>query len=135
METKPSESEKVDKYMSSFKHPLKNILKLLREIILSTSKDIGEEIKWNAPSFFYSGPMEPSNPKDYKRYLAVSNVHAKDHIMLVFLHGANLDDGSGFLEGNYKDGRRLLRFYSLEDVKSKKKDLQRLIVSLLKSIN
>ncbi len=53
--TKPSEPEKVDAYMSRLKHPLAKVVEQLRKIILSTNKEVGEEIKWNAPTFFYAG--------------------------------------------------------------------------------
>jgi hypothetical protein len=52
--TKPSEPEKVDAYMQSLKHPLGKVVEALRKIILSTDREVGEEIKWNAPAFFYS---------------------------------------------------------------------------------
>jgi hypothetical protein len=135
METKPTQTAKVDAYMKTFKHPLKKVMVRLREIILETDKSIGEEIKWNAPSFFFTGPMEESNPKEYKRYLIVSNVHPKQQIMLVLPHGADVDDGSGVLEGDYEDGRRLLRFYSLEDIENKEAELKEVIKKLLKKIN
>jgi hypothetical protein len=82
--TKSSEREKVDAYMQELMHPLANVAEALRKIILSTDPEIGEEIKWNAPAFFYSGEMKPSDPKNYKRSLAVFNLHRKDCIRLVF---------------------------------------------------
>jgi hypothetical protein len=135
METKASETTKVDEYMKKFEHPLKDVLEELRKFILSIDKSIGEEIKWNAPTFFYTGEMKPSDPKEYKRYLVVSNVHNKDHIMLVLPHGANADDGSGFLEGTYADGRRLLKFYNMREVDSKKSKLKEVIIKLLNEIH
>lgn len=127
METKPTQSDKVDVYMKALEHPLKEVMQAVREIVKSSSKNVGEEVKWNAPTFFYAGPMKPSDPKKYKRYLAVSNLFRKEFIMLVLPHGAQADDGSGFLEGDYADGRRLVKFYSLDDVDSKKKELQAVI--------
>jgi hypothetical protein len=81
--TKPSEPEKVDAYIKGLKHPLAKVVEALRKIILSTDREIGEEIKWNAPTFFYSGEMKPSDPKEYKRYLVVFNLYRKDCIRLV----------------------------------------------------
>ena len=43
----------------------------LREVILTTDASIGEEIFWNAPTFFYTGEMKPFDPKEYKRYIIV----------------------------------------------------------------
>jgi hypothetical protein len=122
--TKASEPGKVDAYMKKLKHPLKDVVEALRQIILSTDKEIGEEIKWNAPTFFYAGEMRPFNPKEYKRYIVVFNLYQKDCIRLVFPSGAKVDDKTGFLQGEYADGRRLAFFPSLADVKSKKKALQ-----------
>ena len=122
--TKSSESDKVDAYMQRLKHPLAEVLEALRQIILQADPAIGEEIKWNAPTFFYTGEMKPFNPKEYRRYLVVSNVFRKDCIRLVFWGGAKVKDTSGFLEGDYADGRRLAMYYSMQDVKSKKKLLQ-----------
>ena len=78
--TKSSEPEKVDAYIRGVKHPLAKVVEALRKIILSTDPEIGEEIKWNAPTFLYSGDMKPFNPKDYKRHLVVFNLHRKDCI-------------------------------------------------------
>jgi hypothetical protein len=130
--TKPSESEKVDAYMAKLKHPLANVVADLRKIILSTNKEIGEEIKWNAPTFFYAGKMKPTDPKKYLRYLVVFNLYKKDCIRLVFPSGAKVKDTSGLLEGDYADGRRLAMFYSPQDVQSKKKTLGAVITKWLK---
>src|SRR5277367_1810038 len=124
---KPSEPEKVDDYIRKLKHPLADVVKALRRIILSTDTEIGEEIKWNAPTFFYAGEMGPFDPKEYKRYIVVFNLYRKDCIRLVFPSGAKVKDTSGLLEGEYADGRRLAMFYGLRDVAAKEKQLKRVI--------
>jgi hypothetical protein len=131
LSTKPSEPEKVDEYVRQLKHPLVAVVEALRRIILSTDCEIGEEIKWNAPTFFYSGEMKPSNPKEYKRYIVVFNLYQKDCIRLVFPSGAKVKDTSGLLEGDYADGRRLAMFHDLDEVKAKEKALQRAITKWL----
>jgi len=130
--TKPSEPEAVDAYMKKLKHPLAELAESLRQTILSVHSTIGEEIKWNAPAFFYTGPMEPFNPKEYKRYLVIFNFHRKDCIRLVFWHGDRANDKSGLLEGDYADGRRLAIFRSGEDLKSWKKAMGTVIKAQLK---
>jgi hypothetical protein len=62
--TKASETDKVDAYVTKLRHPLAQVAKNLRRTILSIDSEIGEEIKWNAPTFFYAGPMKPTNPKE-----------------------------------------------------------------------
>ncbi|MES1217108.1 MAG: DUF1801 domain-containing protein [Bacteroidota bacterium] len=125
--TKASETAKVDAYMKSLKHPLKNVVEAVRQVILSTDKQVGEEIYWNAPSFFYTGKMKPFNPKEYKRFIVTFNLFKKDCLRLIFLTGAKVNDTTGFLEGDYADGRRLAMFYNLDDVKSKEKILKAVI--------
>jgi len=129
---KASEPDKVDSYLKKLKHPLKDVVEALRQIILGTEGEIGEEIKWNAPTFFYSGEMQPSDPKKYKRYIVVFNLYQKDCIRLVFPSGARINDTSGLLQGDYADGRRLALFHSLEEVRSQTPRLQQ---SLRKWLN
>ena len=132
MNTKASEPKKVDAYMSRLKHPLAKVVEDLRQIILSTDEEIGEEIKWNAPTFFYAGKMKPTNPKEYRRYIVVFNLFKQDCIRLVFPSGAKVKDASGLLQGDYADGRRLAMFYSSKDVRSKAKALRAVITQWLK---
>ena len=132
--TKASESAKVDKYMGELKHAKKSVLEVLRRVILSADPEIGEEIKWNAPTFFYSGPMPPFDPKEYRRYLVVSNLFQKDAIRLVFWGGGKVDDQSGLLTGDYKDGRRLASFTSLDEVAAKTEVLQHIVREQLRLI-
>ncbi|HVM74117.1 MAG TPA: DUF1801 domain-containing protein [Candidatus Saccharimonadales bacterium] len=133
--SKPSEPDKVDAYMKKLKHPLANVVEALRKVILSTDKQIGEEVKWNAPTFFYAGEMKPSDPKEYKRYIVVFNLYQKDCIRLVFPSGAKIGDKTGLLEGDYKDGRRLAFFHDMKEVKSKQAAMRRAIKKWLKLLD
>ena len=132
--TKPSNSAGVDEFVKDLKHPLKTVAEELRQIILSADKTIGEEIFWNAPSFFYTGRMKPFKPKEYKRYIVGFNFFKQDCVRLIFLRGALVGDQSGLLEGDYADGRRLALFHDSDEVKAKRKDLQKIIKTLLKLI-
>ena len=134
-ETKPSEPDKVDAYMKKLKHPLTAVVAALRRIILSTDPGIGEEVKWNAPTFFYAGEMKPSDPKKYKRYLAVVNLYQKDCIRLVFPSGAKIKDSTELLQGEYEHGRRLAFFHDVKEVKKKQAKLQRAIKNWLKLLD
>jgi hypothetical protein len=133
--TKPSEPDKVDAYIKRLKHPLKDVVVSLRKIILEADPEIGEEIKWNAPTYFYTGEMEQSDPKLYKRYLIVFNLFKKDCIRLVFWGGAKVKDKSGFLQGDYADGRRLALFHNLDDVNANKKHLLQTLKLQLKLLD
>ena len=131
----PSEPGKVDAWMDAFDHPLKPVAQALRAIILRADKTVGEHIKWNHPAFFYTGEMKLFSSKEYKRHLIVFNLHSKDGgVLLVFPHGAGVDDPTGLLTGDYADGRRLARFNTLADVTAARKPLTNIIKSLIRQI-
>lgn len=130
-----SEPEKVDKFMEELNHPLKDIVKYVREMILSIDKKIGEGIYWNAPTFFFTGNMNPFEPKEYKRYIVGFVFNRQDCIRMVFLQGATALDKTKILEGVFKDNRKLIVFTSLDDVKNKEKALKDIIKQLVKQMN
>ena len=134
LSTKVSEPEQVDAYMRALKHPLKGVVEELRAIILGADSSIGEEVKWNAPAFFYTGSMAEFDPKQHKRHVVVFNLFKKDCVRLVFLSGAHIGDSSGVLMGDYADGRRLALFSSIEEVHSKKSTLERIIRNWLSTL-
>lgn len=74
--------------------------------------------------------MKPFDAKEYKRDIVVMNLH-KGRVMLVFPSGAKVNDTEGFLEGDYKDGRRTVVFKNLEDVRTREKILQDVLRSWL----
>ena len=131
---KLSDKEQVTAHIEKLDPSLGKIIEAIRQIILNIDKEIGERIKWNNPSFYYTGEMKPFDPKEYKREIAVFNLY-KGRIMLVFPGGAKVNDGSGLLDGDYKDGRRITIFKEMEDVTSKKKALQDVIKKWLKLVD
>jgi hypothetical protein len=131
---KSSDQDEVAAHIKKLGPTLGRIIEYLRKIILSTDKEIGERIKWNNPSFYYTGEMKPFDPKEYKREIIVFNLF-KGRIMLVFPSGAKIKDKTELLQGDYKDGRRIIIFKNMEDVKSKEKALQGLIREWLKLVD
>jgi hypothetical protein len=125
-----AEPEKVTKHIEQLEPAIAEAIEYLRQVILSTDKEIGEQIKWNSPSFFYTGEMKPFDPKEYKRDIAVMNLH-RGKIMLVFPTGAKVADATGLLEGKYTDGRRIINFSGLDDIKTKEKSLKKVIKTWL----
>ena len=126
MKVKLSDSEQVTEHVQKLDPSIGNTIEYIRQVVLKTDPEIAERIKWNNPSFYFNGEMAPFDPKEYKRELIVMNLH-KGKIMLVLPSGAKLNHDSSILEGNYKDGRRLITFKDLEDVKSKESILQTII--------
>jgi hypothetical protein len=123
---KLSDKEQVTAHIAKLESGLGKTVEAIRKIILGIDKEIGERIKWNNPSFYYTGEMKPFDPKEYKSEIAVFNLH-KGRIMLVFPSGAKVKNPAGLLEGDYKDGRRIVVFSDIKDVKSKEKALQQVI--------
>ena len=132
--TKASDPESVNAYMNDLRHPLAELVQKVRTLILAADPGIGEEIKWNAPAFFYTGPMEPFNPKEFRRHLVVFNLHRKDALRLVFWRGDRAGDKTGLLEGTYPDGRRLATVTSERDLVRKKKALHAALKAQLEHI-
>lgn len=108
--------ETVDEYMTKLKHHLKAEVEALRSIILNANSKIAERVKWNSPSFYY------------KKDLAAFNLRAVGfvHIVFVFYNGDMIHESGGLLEGDYKD-RRMAKFYSMEDIISKKTLLEKVV--------
>lgn len=123
---KLSDAEQVSGHISKLDQALKPAIEYLRSFILAADPEIGERIKWNNPSFYYTGEMIDSDPREYKRDMIVLNLF-KGRIMLVFPSGDKVNDTSGFLQGDYKDGRRTMIFNDLDDIKSKEKQLQEVV--------
>ena len=123
---KLTDTEQVTAQIKKLEPSFGKIIETIRQIILKTDKEIGEHIKWNNPSFYYTGEIKPFDPKEYKREIIVMNLF-KERIMLVFPSGAKVNDKSGLLEGDYKDGRRITIFKDLKDLKSKEKLLRSVI--------
>lgn len=124
--TKLSDQEQVSQHIAKLEPELSKIIETIRQIILGTDNEIEERIKWNNPSFYYTGEMKPFDPKEYKREIVVLNLH-KNRIMLVFPSGAKVNDTSGLLEGDYIDGRRLVTFKDMADVNFKEHQLRSVI--------
>lgn len=132
--TKLTDQEEVTAHIEKLEPGLREIIRELRQIILSADPEVGERIKWNNPSFYYTGEMKPFDPKEYKREIIVFNLF-KGRIMLVFPSGAKVNDDTGFLEGDYKDGRRTHVFKDMDDVKAKEKTLQQIVREWLKLVD
>ena len=131
---KLTDQEEVTAHIQKLEPALREIIQELRQIILAADTEVGERIKWNNPSFYYTGDMKPFDPKEYKREIIVFNLF-KGRIMLVFPSGAKVNETTGFLEGDYKDGRRTHVFKEMADVKANEKILQQIVQQWLKLID
>ena len=71
-------AKEVDQFMADLDHPLKAQIEAVRRIIRGVSPDIGEAIKWNAPSFRTT------------EFFATTNLRSRDRIQLIFHLGAKV---------------------------------------------
>jgi len=124
---KLSDSDQVTQYITTSTHPLADVMQALRNVILSTDAGISEQIKWNSPAFYYNGAMADFDAKEYKRDIVVFNLRKTNQILLIFPTGATIIDTSGLLEGKYSDGRRIVTVTDMDDLASKKENLQNVL--------
>ena len=130
--TKLTGSDAVSAYIAELDETAGPIVQKLRQIVLSTNPEIAEEIKWNAPSFYYTGEMRPFNPKEYKQYIIVMNLHKR--ILMVFPSGAKINNDNNLLTGDYADGRRLVTVTDLADVAQKEQSLRNAITDWISKV-
>jgi hypothetical protein len=116
----------VTTYIQNLEPTQGTVAEAVRQVFLQAHTSIGEQIKWNAPSFFYTGDMPAFDAKTYQRDLAVMHLR-KGPVMLVFPNGASLEDPTGILEGKYTDGRRLLTLRSVGEVEKYQEALQEMV--------
>ena len=124
----------VSDFIQKMEPPFAELIEAIRQLILDADKEVGEQVKWISPAFFYTGDMKPFDPKEYKRDIVVINAR-KGVALLVFPTGAVINDTTGLLEGDYKDGRRMITFRTLDEVKQKGKDLQKVIKAWLEMVD
>jgi hypothetical protein len=128
-----SDKAAVDAHINLLEAPIAEVVNAIRQTILNCNNEIDERIKWNNPSFYYTGEMQAFDPKEYKREIAVFNLF-KNRIMLVFPSGARITDNSGLLEGQFKDDRKTIVFTDLADFKKKEKHLVNIIQKWMDTI-
>ena len=129
-----SDKEAVEAHIKTLEAPVAEVVNAIRQCILNCSNEIDERIKWNNPSFYFTGEMQAFDPKEYKREIAVFNLF-KNRIMLVLPSGARIKDNSGLLEGQFKDDRKTIVFADLPDFKKKEKHLSHIIHQWMETIN
>jgi uncharacterized protein YdhG (YjbR/CyaY superfamily) len=110
----------VDEFMEKLDHPFKAEVEMIREIIKNVSKEITEQIKWNAPSFSYRGES-----------LVTFNLWEKQKIHLVFHNPEISKVKSTLLEGDY-DHRRMAYFADKKGIWAKKPALEKALKDLVK---
>ena len=109
----------VDEYLTKKAHPLTTEIQRVREIVLSAHPQIEECIKWSSPTFTYKGNM------------ASFFMNAKKHVSLMFHKGAFINDSTGILQGDGKEGRAV-KLANLDEIEQRKEDLQSVVKEWVK---
>lgn len=92
---KVKSTQSVDELLAGLDHPLRMDIEELRTLVLSTSDSIGEEVKWNSPSF-YTG-----------EHFATMRLHGKVPLQLILHLGAKK---AALPSGAIQDPDRLLQW-------------------------
>jgi len=129
-----SHSQEVTEYINAIGIEFKQTIEFLREVFLNADSEVAEHIKWNAPSFYYNGAMKEFDAKEYKRDLAVINLH-RGKILIVFPTGNKIDKATGLTGKNYPDGRKIVEILSLEDAQEKTESLKKGIKNWLAQVD
>lgn len=118
----------VDAYMAALKHPQKDVIQAVREVMINADKRMQERVKWNAPSFYHV--VSDGRSMDF----AAFNPRAKGFVQLILLFPMGVvDDPTQLMQGSWKD-RREARFTNMEEVTKKKTALIKLVKAWLQRI-
>jgi hypothetical protein len=117
------DSESIIAYLKTLEHPLKPVVKAIRQTILEADSRITEGIKWNSASFYYYG------------WFATINTRAMNTVQVVLHHGARaransllrlkIDDPSQLLTWPAQD-RAIATFLSVANFKSSREAFKRI---------
>lgn len=117
-----SDTEKVNAFMKALEHPLKAEMEAVRKIITKASPALSEDIKWGGPSFHYKEDMATFNPR------------IKNYVAIIFHKGSLIPEASALFEEATK-GKIYAKFYNIDEVKAKKKDLEHMVKSWVNIMN
>ena len=120
---KLSDEEQVKEWMNKLDPEMKPAVESVRKIIKADVSKLHERIKWNAPSYYYKEDIVTFGP-----------ARSKDKIILVFHHPSIVKIKSDLLQGDYKD-RRLVYLNSEKEIKTAKKELERIIKESIQLID
>lgn len=118
-----SDTEQVNCHLESIEPIPRTIVDYLRKLFLETDIEISEHIKWNSVAFYFNGQMAKFDAKEYKRDLAVINLH-RGKILIVFPTGNKIDDAIGLSGKNYPDGRKIVEILSIAEAQTLSEKLQ-----------
>jgi hypothetical protein len=81
----PKGAAAVDAWIAGLEHPLKGVVAAVRAALAGSDPRLGEQIKWNAPSFTWDGEDR-----------VTCNLRPKAPLLLIFHRGAKAKNNAGF---------------------------------------
>ncbi len=129
-----SDSGKVEQYILALDATSREVVSFLRELFLTSDKEISEHIKWNSPAFYFNGEMAEFDAKEYKRDLAVINLH-RGRILIVFPTGNSIDPEIGLVGKDYPDGRKIVEILNIGHAKELSDKLRSGVKDWLSKVN
>ncbi|HLF78127.1 MAG TPA: DUF1801 domain-containing protein [Dehalococcoidia bacterium] len=106
-----STQNEVEAWLNASKHPMKELMRELRHVILDADERVDECVKWKTPTFTYKGNIASINPQ------------AKQFLSLMFHRGASIPGAYPSLQGG-GEVARYMRFSSTDDLASLKGEVQ-----------
>jgi hypothetical protein len=82
----PKGAAAVDLWLAGLDHPLKSVVAAVRTALAAAEPRLGQQIKWNAPSFTREGEDK-----------LTFNLRPKAPLLLIFHRGAKAKDNKGFV--------------------------------------
>lgn len=104
----------VEAWFESYDNPQQDLVRAVREVVLSVDPRVSETIKWQAPTFMYRGNIASFYPR------------ATKHVSLMFHTGASLPDPQGVLAGEGETSR-VLQIIDADDLAAKTDALRGLV--------
>ena len=103
----------VDRWLADSGHPLVDVLRRAREVILGADDRVTESIKWKTPTFAFRGNIASFQP-------------SKHVVSIMFHRGAEIPGEHPRLEG---DGRlvRTMRFADLDELEAGRAELEAVV--------
>lgn len=121
----------IEKMIDAFDEPLRGQIRAVRRIILDASPEIGEGVKWNAPSF-----------RTTEFFATIDNRRVKDRVRIILHRGAkvrgdapdlSIPDPEGLLTFLAPD-RCLITFADAADVAAKAEALRSIIRAWIRHV-
>lgn len=124
----------VSQFIDNLEPNFQEMLTYLRKLMLSIDSNIAEQIKWNSPSFYYTGLLKAFDPKTYQRDILVTNLRKKT-LLCILPTGQKIKKNVQLLEGEYTDGRRMITFENLADLQKKETLIRDLMIEWLELLD